>query len=83
MDEVKWCQPVPLPCRVMLHSYGGSPEEIPKYCKLKGIGDRFYFSFSTAINARTPEKLRARIAAVPDDRLLLESDQVGTGSWAA
>jgi Tat protein secretion system quality control protein TatD with DNase activity len=60
----------------MLHSYGGSVEEIPRFCKLRGIGPRFYFSFSHAINHRTPEKLRARVAAVPNDRLLLESDQV-------
>uniref|UniRef100_A0A383WQE8 TatD related DNase n=1 Tax=Tetradesmus obliquus TaxID=3088 RepID=A0A383WQE8_TETOB len=64
------------PPKVMLHSYGGSVEEIPRFCRLKGLGDRFYFSFSHAINARTPEKLAARIAAVPDDRLLIESDQV-------
>ncbi len=51
---------------------------MPKFCSLgKGIGPRIYFSFSSAINGRTPDKLRARIAAVPDDRLLLESDQVG------
>jgi hypothetical protein len=71
-------QPESCPTKVMLHSYGGSVEEIPKFCKLRGIGDRFYFSFSHAINARTPEKLAARIAAVPDDRLLIESDQVST-----
>lgn len=62
----------------MLHSYGGSVEEIPRYYKLPGIGDRFYYSFSHAINHRTPDKLKARIVAVPDDRLLIESDQV---SW--
>lgn len=66
------------PPRVMLHSYGGSVEEVPRFCRLPGIGPRFYFSFSHAINHRTPEKLRARVAAVPDDRLLLESDQVQT-----
>jgi hypothetical protein len=65
------------PPAVMLHSYGGSPEEVGRFTRLKGIGGRFYFSFSAAINARTPEKLAARIRAVPDDRLLLESDQVG------
>jgi Tat protein secretion system quality control protein TatD with DNase activity len=65
------------PPKVMLHSYGGSVEEIPRFCKIPNIGSRFYFSFSHAINHRTPEKLRARVAAVPDDRLLLESDQVG------
>jgi TatD DNase family protein len=73
-------QPNACPPKVMLHSYSGSVEEIPKFCKLRGIGDRFYFSFSHAINAQTPEKLAARIAAVPDDRLLIESDQVGI--WA-
>lgn len=65
------------PPKVMLHSYGGSVEEISRFCKLPNIGERFYFSFSHAINHRTPEKLRARVAAVPDDKLLLESDQVG------
>lgn len=69
--------PEACPPKVMLHSYGGSVEEIPRFCKLRGIGTRFYFSFSHAINHRTPEKLRVRVAAVPDDRLLLESDQVG------
>jgi len=61
----------------MLCSYGGSIDEIPKFCKLQNIGDRFYFSFSHAINnMKTPDKLAARIAAVPDGRLLVESDQV-------
>lgn len=68
--------PATCPPKVMLHSYGGSVEEIPRFCKLPNIGERFYFSFSHAINHRTPEKLRARVAAVPDDKLLLESDQV-------
>lgn len=68
------------PPKVMLHSYGGSVEEILRFCKIPNIGSRFYFSFSHAINHRTPEKLRARVAAVPDDRLLLESDQVGWGA---
>lgn len=99
-----------LPHAIMLHSYGGSVEEIPKFCKcarnkraqscccsrhasvpqllllplrvhaastrLRHVGDRFFFSFSAAINGRAPDQLAARIAAVPDDRLLLESDQV-------
>eukprot|EP00879_Flechtneria_rotunda_P018956 GHRR01019899.1.p1 GENE.GHRR01019899.1~~GHRR01019899.1.p1 ORF type:complete len:129 (+),score=21.96 GHRR01019899.1:1681-2067(+) len=70
-------QPSACPPKVMLHSYGGSLEEIPRFHKLKGIGERFYFSFSHVINQRTPDKLVARIAAVPSDRLLIESDQVG------
>lgn len=64
------------PPAVMLHSYGGSPEEVGRFCRLPVIGGRFFFSVSSAINARTPEKLAARIKAVPDDRLLIESDQV-------
>jgi Tat protein secretion system quality control protein TatD with DNase activity len=71
------------PPSIMLHSYGGSVEEIPRFCGLKGLGPRFFFSFSAAINQRTPDKLRARIAAVPDDRLLIESDQVGGHAAAA
>ncbi|KIZ06047.1 TatD DNase family protein [Monoraphidium neglectum] len=64
------------PPAVMLHSYGGSPEDVARFCRLPGIGRRFFFSFSAAINARAPDKLVARVRAVPDDRLLVESDQV-------
>jgi Tat protein secretion system quality control protein TatD with DNase activity len=69
-----------LPPAVMLHSYGGSPEEVARFCLVPALGPRLFFSFSSAINGRTPEKLAARIRAVPDDRLLVESDQVGW--WA-
>jgi hypothetical protein len=65
------------PPAVMLHSYGGSPEEVARFVALPGVGPRVFFSFSSAINGRNPDKLAARIRAVPDDRLLLESDQVG------
>lgn len=64
------------PPAVMLHSYGGSPEDVARFCRLPDIGRRFFFSFSSAINGRAPDKMAARIRAVPDDRLLLESDQV-------
>ena len=45
----------------------------------KKVGQRFYFSFSYAINCCRSEangtgKLEAAMAAVPDDRILLESD---------
>ena len=66
-----------LPPAIMLHSYGGSPEEVARFAALpNGAGRRVFFSFSAAISARSPGKLAARIRAVPDDRLLLESDQV-------
>jgi hypothetical protein len=63
------------PPAVMLHSYGGSPEDVARFARLPAVGRRFYFSFSAAINGRTPGKLAARVAAVPADRLLVESDQ--------
>jgi Tat protein secretion system quality control protein TatD with DNase activity len=67
------------PPRVMLHSYGGSADTLRAFLKLPTVGSRFYFSFSHVINAdkekHTPTKLLERLRAVPDDRLLLESDQ--------
>lgn len=44
------------------------------FTRMPKIGPRFYFSFSSVINASKgqQEKLIARIRAVPDDRLLLE-----------
>ncbi|KAF5843290.1 hypothetical protein DUNSADRAFT_92 [Dunaliella salina] len=74
----------PLPSRIMLHSYGGSPDNVAQLVKglPKGVGQRLYFSFSQAICAAphrdsdsAREKLAARIKAVPDDRILIESDQ--------
>eukprot|EP00959_Pyramimonas_sp_CCMP1952_P465773 9488906-Pyramimonas_sp.AAC.1 len=69
-------KPEECPPKVMLHSFGGSHEMIKGFIKLPKIGNRFYFSFSSAINATNLDKLVQRIQAVPDDRLLLESDQV-------
>ena len=60
----------------MLHSYGGSADFAKSLLKLGGgLGARIYFSFSARINLRPPAtKLAAVLAAVPLDRLLLESD---------
>ena len=69
------------PPRIMLHGYGGSPEMVPSLVSIgrspSGVGGRLYFSFS-AVSTRSP-KMLARIQAVPDDRLLLESDQTTIG----
>ncbi|MEW5300119.1 MAG: hypothetical protein WDW36_003073 [Sanguina aurantia] len=69
--------PATLPPRIMLHSYGGSKEMVMAFTRLKHVGSRVYFSFSSVVNGggRGGDKLLARIAAVPCDRLLLESDQ--------
>lgn len=62
------------------HSYGGSVDLVKGFTKLpKGVGDRIYFSFSAVINARGSGaaygKLLERVRAVPERRLLVESDQ--------
>ncbi|KAI9354372.1 TatD related DNase-domain-containing protein [Zopfochytrium polystomum] len=65
------------PPAVMLHSFSGPPELVQNLLRLpRPVASRFYFSFSTVVNARSAdaEKTRARIAAVPDDRILIESD---------
>ena len=80
------------PPRVMLHSYGGSADMLRAFLKLPTVGGRFYFSFSHVINAdkekHAPAKLLERLRAVPDDRLLLESDRgsaldIDPGAWNA
>lgn len=60
--------------RICLHSYGGSPASVKQFMDLKGY--EMYISFSVCINARlTPaKKLQELIRAVPEDRLLIESD---------
>jgi TatD DNase family protein len=62
-----------IPPTIMLHSFSGSPDLARQLVRLPRIGDRLYFSFSSAINGRSP-KMMDRIRAIPDDRILLESD---------
>lgn len=62
-----------LPPRIFMHSFGGSEDFLRQLIKMKKVGERFYFGFSSVINLRSP-KTRAVIRAVPDNRLLLESD---------
>jgi len=62
-----------LPPRIFMHSFGGSADFMKQLIKMRNVGDRFYFGFSSVINLRSP-KTQDVIKAVPDDRLLLESD---------
>ncbi|KAJ2659780.1 Cut9-interacting protein scn1 [Coemansia sp. RSA 1200] len=63
-----------LPPRIMLHSYSGSPDML-RQILLKGrLGSHIYVSFSWFVNGRNEQKSRECIAAVPEDRLLVESD---------
>ncbi|KAI8616501.1 hypothetical protein BC830DRAFT_1080578 [Chytriomyces sp. MP71] len=64
------------PPAVMLHSYSGSVESIRNILRYPDpVATRFYFSFSEFVNGRLAfEKLQERLRAVPDDRVLVESD---------
>ncbi|KAF9147603.1 hypothetical protein BG015_010721 [Linnemannia schmuckeri] len=63
-----------LPPRLCMHSYGGSVDMLKAFTKLDHLPE-IYFSFSILINGRLQErKLKELILAVPEDRLLIESD---------
>lgn len=62
------------PPRVMLHSYNGSVEMARRFLALpNGLGSRVFFSFNTVVKNKR-EAVIERIRAVPDDRVLAESD---------
>ncbi|RIA94441.1 TatD family [Glomus cerebriforme] len=67
----------PLPPRICLHSFGGSVDTIKFLTKQKkkkeGISVDIYFSFSFVINDKY-DRLPDLIRAVPEDRLLIETD---------
>jgi len=67
--------PQPYPPRVCLHSFSGPPDTLRQYLNPSGP-IKVYFSFSMVINFSTlpPEKVVQVIQAVPDDRILVESD---------
>jgi TatD DNase family protein len=58
-----------LPSRMLLHSYGGSPDLIKSFA-----AHGCYFSFSGNIVEPKRQKLRDALSAVPLDRLLIETD---------
>ncbi|KFH69657.1 hypothetical protein MVEG_04463 [Podila verticillata NRRL 6337] len=63
-----------LPPRLCMHSYGGSVDMMRAFAKMNHPPEIF-FSFSILINGRLQErKLQELISAVPEDRLLIESD---------
>eukprot|EP01132_Coremiostelium_polycephalum_P003943 gene3943-4925_t len=61
------------PRKIALHTYGGKPATVVQFLKIKDKGSRFYFGFSF-INLSS-SKIDKVIKAIPDDRILLESDQ--------
>ncbi|CAG8668095.1 554_t:CDS:1, partial [Funneliformis caledonium] len=64
----------PLPPRLCIHSFGGSVDTIKALVKqTKGTSLELYFSFSIVINDRN-SRLPDLIKAVPEDKLLIETD---------
>ncbi|CAI0406607.1 unnamed protein product [Linum tenue] len=59
----------PFPAGVILHSYLGSAEMVPELAKLGA-----YFSFSGFLMSMKTQKAKRMLAAVPSDRILLETD---------
>lgn len=55
--------------KIILHAFGGAPEMIPELVKLN-----CWFSFCGSVTNPKAKKVRASAAAVPADRLLLETD---------
>jgi TatD DNase family protein len=64
-----------LPSAIALHSFSGKAPAVQQYLRAAGkTYDRLFFGFSSVICMRAEQRTREAIAAVPDDRLLLETD---------
>lgn len=68
--------PQPYPPRACMHSYSGSAETVKLYIA-PSVPCKIFFSFSTTINEWVSSgdgKVEAAVRAVPNDRILVESD---------
>ncbi|KAK5156141.1 Cut9-interacting protein scn1 [Recurvomyces mirabilis] len=79
--------PLPYPPRICLHSFSGQAETVKQYIA-PAIPCEVFFSFSTTINSWIEDssgqagksgKVEAAVRAVPDDRILIESDLHSAG----
>jgi TatD DNase family protein len=55
--------------KIILHAFGGAPELVPELAELN-----CWFSFCGSVTNPNAKRVRASIVAVPEDRLLIETD---------
>jgi Tat protein secretion system quality control protein TatD with DNase activity len=71
----------PYPPRICLHSFGGRSDAVKQYLRPR-IPAKVFYSFSRSNNMRDDSgraKMRDAVAAIPENRLLLESDLKAAG----